>query len=364
MWKIKFSATVVFATVVFMSSCKKETDTETTEMSYNPTEYTLDYRGLTPPNIPSDNPLTNQGVKLGRMLFYEKMLSGDGTMSCSSCHAQATGFSDTNRFSIGILGLPGGRQAMTTTNMMWNTNQFFWDGRANLLRDQSIMPIQDSLEMHETLPNVISKLNNSPTYRNHFFRAFGSSKITSEKISLALEQFMNSIISNNSKFDKEERGEVTYTASEQRGKDLFYTEYNAFFPATSGADCAHCHSGANFENDKYMNNGLDSDADMQDDGRMKVTLSSSDKGKFKVTSLRNIAITPPYMHDGRFSTLEEVIDHYNSGLVYSSTIDPALEATRATGLFLTAQDKIDLVNFLKTLTDNEMTTDERYSSPF
>ena len=363
MYKLRYTAIIVSATMVFTISCKKETD-NTTGMSYNPTEYVLDYRGLTPPTIPADNPLTNEGVKLGRMLFYEKMLSGDGTMSCSSCHAQATGFSDTNRFSIGILGLPGGRQAMTTTNMLWNTNQFFWDGRANLLRDQSIMPIQDSLEMHETLPNVVSKLSNSQMYRNQFFRAFGNSRITSEKISLALEQFMNSIISNNSKFDKEERGEYTYTASEQRGKDLFYTEYNAFFPATSGADCAHCHSGANFENDRYMNNGLDSDADMQDDGRMKVTMNSSDKGKFKVTSLRNIALTSPYMHDGRFSTLEEVIDHYNSGLVHSSTIDPALEATRATGLFLTPQDKVDLVNFLKTLTDIEMTNDKRYSSPF
>ncbi len=362
MWKFKLSA-IACIVLLFASSCKKETDSPT-GLTYNPTAYMLNYNGLTPPSIPTDNPLTQQGVQLGRMLFYEKMLSGDGTMSCSSCHAQATGFSDTNRFSIGILGLPGGRQAMTTTNMLWNTNQFFWDGRANLLRDQSLLPIQDSLEMHETLPNVVTKLNNSQMYRDQFYMAFGSSIVTTEKISKALEQFMNSIISNNSRFDKEERGEVTYTASEQRGKDLFYTEYNAFFPAMSGADCAHCHSGANFENDQYMNNGLDSDADMADDGRMKVTSSSSDKGKFKVTSLRNIELTPPYMHDGRFKTLEEVVDHYNSGLVYSSTIDPALENTRATGLFLTAQDKTDLVNFLKTLTDRELATDKRYSSPF
>lgn len=354
---------ILITGVILLNSCKKE-ETNTAGLTYNPSEYILDFRGLTPPRIPLDNPLTKQGVQLGRMLFYEKMLSGDGTMSCSSCHSQSTGFSDTNRFSVGILGLPGGRQAMAITNMLWNTNHFFWDGRANLLRDQSIMPIQDSLEMHETLPNVVEKLSNSQVYRNQFFLAFGNTAITTEKISLALEQFMNSIVSNNSKFDREERGEYTYTASEQRGKDLFYTEYNAFFPATSGADCAHCHSGANFENDRYMNNGLDSDADMQDDGRMKVTFASSDKGKFKVTSLRNIELTPPYMHDGRFTTLEEVVEHYNSGLVYSSTIDPALEATRATGLFLTPQDKIDLVNFLKTLTDRKLVTDTRYGSPF
>ena len=251
--------TVIVGVLLILNSCKKEEE-EVDEIIYNPTRYELSYLGLTPPNIPPDNPLTVEGVKLGRMLFYEKMLSGDGSMSCSSCHSQSTGFSDTNRFSIGIMGLPGGRQAMAITNMLWNTNQFFWDGRANLLREQSLLPIQDSLEMHETLPNVIQKLNNSSAYKNQFFRAFGSSEITSANISLALEQFMNSIVSNNSKFDKEERGEATFTASEQRGKDLFYTEYNAFFPATSGADCAHCHSGANFENDQYFNNGLDSDA--------------------------------------------------------------------------------------------------------
>ncbi|MEN8858691.1 MAG: cytochrome c peroxidase [Flavobacteriaceae bacterium] len=355
---------IVIFGIIYFTSCKKEEDTIPSNVEYDTTKYSLSYAGLTPPNIPVDNPLTVQGVKLGRMLFYDKKLSGDGTLACSSCHAQGTGFSDTNRFSIGIQGLPGGRQAMATVNMLWNSNQFFWDGRANLLRDQALLPIQDPLEMHETLPNVISKLNSSQTYKDQFFRAFGSDEINSLKVSKALEQFMNSIVSNNSKYDKEERGEVTFTASEQRGKDLFNEEYNPFFPATSGADCAHCHSGPNFENDRYMNNGLDSDAGMADDGRMDATTDPADKGKFKVTTLRNIELTPPYMHDGRFSTLEEVVDHYNSGLVYSSTIDPALENTRTTGLFLTAQDKIDLVNFLKTLTDNELANDSRYSSPF
>ena len=244
--KKKATLIAVIFGILYFASCKKEDDFIPDEIVHDTTRYNLSYAGLTPPNIPADNPLTIQGVRLGRMLFYDKKLSGDGTLSCSSCHAQATGFSDTNRFSIGILGLPGGRQAMTTVNMLWNTNQFFWDGRANLLRDQSILPIQDSLEMHETLPNVIAKLSASQSYKNQFIRAFGSEEINSLKISKALEQFMNSIVSNNSKFDKEERGEVTFTPSEQRGKDLFYTEYNAFFPATSGADCAHCHSGANF----------------------------------------------------------------------------------------------------------------------
>ncbi len=253
---------------------------------------------------------------------------------------------------------------MASVNMLWNNNEFFWDGRAHLLRDQAILPIQDSLEMNESLANVVTKLSSSQMYLDQFERAFGSDEINSLKISLALEQFMNSIVSWNSKYDKVERGEISYTASEQRGKDLFFDEYNQFFPATSGADCAHCHSGANFENDQYMNNGLDADANFSDDGRMNVTMNSMDRAKFKVPTLRNIELTPPYMHDGRFQTLEEVVDHYNSGLVYSSTIDPALENTRGTGLFLDAQDKADLVAFLKTLTDTDLTSDPRYSSPF
>lgn len=342
-------------------SCKKEP----TQNTYTPnSDYVLEYGQLPTPTIPADNKLTVDGVKLGRFLFYDKNLSSNGMISCGSCHNQRTGFSDTNRFSIGVLGLPGGRQAMAISNMLWNTNQFFWDGRANLLRDQSLLPIQDSLEMHETLPNVVSKLKNSLFYQVQFKKAFGSGEINSEKISLALEQFMNSIVSYNTKYDKELRGEVTYTASEQRGKVLFFKEYNASFPSLSGADCAHCHGGRNFENDRYMNNGLDTDADMADIGRQKATGRVRDKGKFKVPTLRNIALTPPYMHDGRFKTLEEVIDHYNSGIKSSSTVDPAIDNTRVTGLFLTAQDKVDLVNFLKTLTDEEMINNPAYSSPY
>lgn len=342
-------------------SCKKE------EKTYGnaPNEpYVLEYGSLPTPNFPIDNPLTVEGVKLGRLLFYDKLLSKDESISCGTCHVQENGFSDTNKFSIGVLGLPGGRQAMTTVNMLWNSNQFFWDGRANLLRDQSLLPIQDSLEMHETLPSIIAKLEASSLYRNQFKKAFGSNEINSNKVSLALEQFMNSIVSFNSKFDKAERGEAVYSESEKRGKVLFFTEYNAFFPSASGADCVHCHSGNNFENDLYMNNGLDSDADMMDDGRMGASGNSGDKGKFKVPSLRNIELTFPYMHDGRFNTLEEVVDHYNSGIVTSSTVDPAIENTRVTGLFLTDQDKVDLVNFLKTLTDKEMVNNPAFSSPF
>lgn len=352
---------LIFIGLVY--SCKPD-EPDPTIVEYDSTPYTLEYGSFPPPNLPADNALTVQGVQLGKMLFYEKMLSKDGTQSCASCHRQEHAFTDTARFSIGVQGNPGKRQAMSVFNMAWNNNEFFWDGRAHLLRDQSLLPIQDELEMDETLENVVAKLKNSQTYKDQFIRAFGTDEITSEKMSLAMEQFMLSIVSNQSKYDQFLAGTAQLTPSEERGRALFFEEYNPFFPDQSGADCAHCHSGDNFENDLYMNNGLDEDGQFTDIGREAVTNNAQDKGKFKVTSLRNIALTAPYMHDGRFNTLEEVVEHYNNNLKTSATIDPALEMTRATGLMLDAQEKADLIAFLKTLTDQELLTNPEFSNPF
>lgn len=344
------------------SSCKDE---EVTPVQYDQTLYAFNYGALpAPPNLPTDNILTEQGVQLGRMLFYESMLSKDGTQSCASCHRQTDAFSDTLQFSIGVEGLPGKRQAMAIFNMAWHENEFFWDGRANLLRDQAILPIQDPLEMNETLENVVEKLEESDIYPDQFTRAFGTQDITTERIGLALEQFMLSIVSYRSKYDRFLAGNATLTASEERGRLLFETPYNPASPATSGADCRRCHGGPNFENDRYMNNGLDTDAEITDVGREEVTMNPNDKAKFKVTSLRNIAVTPPYMHDGRFQTLEQVVDHYDHGIQPSATVNPALLNSMQTGLMLSEQDKVDLVNFMKTLTDQQYLSDERYTSPF
>ena len=362
--KLKVTIIGLLITCIAVVVGCKDDNVEPDGVMHDTTPYQLMYGSFPSPNIAADNQLTNQGVKLGRMLFYEKMLSGDGTQSCASCHLQEFAFTDTAKFSTGIRGEKGGRQAMSVFNMAWHENEFFWDGRAHLLRDQSLLPIQDELEMDETLENVVAKLSGSQMYKDQFVRTFGNDEINSEKISLALEQFMNSITSTNSKYDDYLKDTTVFNESEKRGLKLFTTEYNQFFPEQSGADCQHCHSGFNFENDQYMNNGLNADSDNGDQGRQKVTNDPSDKGKMKVTSLRNIAITPPYMHDGRFKTLEEVIEHYNSGLKASSTLDPALEQTRATGLFLSEQDKKDLVAFLKTLTDKDLMTNPAYSSPF
>ena len=346
-----------------MTACKKE-EPETLPVPVPaPTPYTLETAGFPNPGIPEDNMLTNEGVRLGRFLFYEPMLSLDGSISCASCHKQEDAFTDINQFSIGVQGLPGHRQAMAIFNMAWNDNGFFWDGRADLLRHQALLPIEDPLEMDETLDNVVQKLANSATYPEMFNRAFGSETITSERISLALEQFMNSIVSNRSKYDQYLQGQVELTEQEERGRYLFFTEFNPGFPELSGADCQHCHGGINFENDAYMNNGLDADADFEDLGREVVTGNPNDRAKFKVTSLRNIELTPPYMHDGRFNTLEEVVDHYNL-VIPSSTLDPSFQQQLPNGLQLSAEDKAALVAFLKTLTDYELQVDPRYSSPF
>ena len=350
---------------LFLTLCKEDVIPETPneEIVFDDTPYEFDYGYFNEPDF-GDNPLTIEGVKLGRMLFYDKALSGDNTMSCASCHIQENGFSDPEQFSIGIDGLPGKRQAMGVFNTAWHTNEFFWDGRAHLLRDQSLKPIQDPLEMNTTLEHVIEKLNAGVVYPYQFKRAFGTEEITAERMSLAMEQFMNSIVSNQSKYDQWINGTATLTESEERGRVLYFQEYDQFFPDNSGADCAHCHGGNNFDNNDYMNNGLDEDADQTDIGRMEVTGDPADKAKFKVPSLRNIELTAPYMHDGRFTTLEEVIDHYDHGIQLSPSLDFALENTTYTGLRLTDQDKEDLIAFLKTLTDETLATDERYSSPF
>lgn len=359
----KLKLIIFFAGIFTFLSCRKD---EADFVAYDPTPYTLKYvnNTLPVPDLPEDNQLTVQKVELGRMLFYETQLSLDNSISCASCHLQTDGFSDKNTVSLGVNGSPGKRQAMPVFNLAWHTNGFFWDGRAELLRHQAVLPIQDPLEMKETLENVILKLSGIGKYRDQFIRAFGSGEITALRISLALENFMMSVVSDDSKYDRYLKGIETLSESEERGRQLFFAEYNPFFPDESGADCAHCHSSNNFENDLYMNNGLDLEGDIADNGRQNATGNPDDKGKFKVPSLRNVEVTGPYMHDGRFTTLEEVVDHYNSDIKNSNSVDPALLYTSQTGLMLDAQDKADLVNFLKTLTDYTFLSNPDYQSPF
>ncbi|MDP2174803.1 MAG: cytochrome c peroxidase [Bacteroidota bacterium] len=349
---------------LLLFSCKKAEKIVPAEetVTHDITPYVIDYGRFPMSNLATDNPLTEQGVLLGRMLFYDTKLSGNNTQSCGSCHLQAFAFNDTATLSVGIKGLKGKRNAMSVFNTLWHNSGFFWDGRASLLRHQALMPIQDELEMDETLENVVAKITAEKNYKDQFIRAFGSNEITAEKIGLALEQFMNSIVSNQSKYDLFLDGKATLTESEERGRKLYFLEFNAGVPSQSGADCAHCHGGFNFENDRYMNNGLDQNP--IDKGREDVTGMAADRGKFKVPSLRNIALTAPYMHDGRFKTLEEVLEHYNNGIKSSPSLDPALQQTIATGLSLTEQNKADIIAFLKTLTDQNLISNKAFSNPF
>lgn len=343
---------------VIFNACKDDDP----EVPVSDSPYTLDAPGFPTPTIPAENPLTQNGVALGRLLFYEERLSSNNQLACAGCHRQENAFSDPRQYSLGVDGLPGHRQAMAIFNMAWNTNGFFWDGRAASLHQQALMPIQDVLEMKETLPNVVAKLQADSMYPRLFEAAFGTREITTERIGKALEQFMLSIVSNRSKYDRFLKGELTLTAEEERGRFLFETEFNPAFPEASGADCRHCHGGLNLENDRYMNNGLDSDAAMTDMGHQNVSGDPADKARFKVPSLRNIALTAPYMHDGRFSTLEQVVDHYNQ-VTASSTLDASFAQQMPGGLNLSSSDKAALVAFLHTLTDEALITDTRYSDP-
>ncbi len=300
------------------------------------------------PELPRDNPLTDEGVELGRQLFFDKILSINEKQSCASCHDPAQGFTDSpKRFSIGAEGEAGTRNAMPLFNLAWKKT-FFWDGRAASVREQVLQPIQNPIEMHETLSNVVAKLERAPGYKSAFERAFGTTEISSERIAKALEQFVLTQLSYDSKFDRAVDGKAELTDEEKRGFQLFITEYDPRHEQF-GADCFHCHGGSLFQSQTFGNNGLD--GEFKDLGRYLVTTNDADKGRFSVPSLRNVELTAPYMHDGRFKTLEEVIEHYATGVKRSPTLDPNIAKHPDGGVPLNAADKKALVAFLKTLTD-------------
>jgi cytochrome c peroxidase len=340
--KVITAAMAVCYVVALSLGCKK-TDQPTSEETTGTIPYVLQIPpGLPPMQIPADNPMTVEGVALGKMLFFDPILSGDNTMSCASCHRQAFSFSDTStQFSVGIDRKPGKRNGMPLVNLGYQ-KQFFWDGGAANLESQVIGPIQNPLEMHETLVNAIAELNADPKYPALFKRVFGGEQITTPMVMKAIAQFERTLISGNSKYDQVKRGLAVFTPSEQNGMRLF-TNINE-------GDCGHCHViGSTFSDFEYRNTGLDSLP--LDSGRGKITLRATDNGKFKTPSLRNIALTAPYMHDGRFNTLEECIQHYNTGFKYTGNLDPNLLHVKKGRL--DASEVQDIIAFLHTLTDEE-----------
>ncbi|MDQ3101594.1 MAG: cytochrome-c peroxidase [Bacteroidota bacterium] len=333
--------------------------------STGPTPYGLQIPENMPPMlIPANNPLTVEGVKLGRHLFYEERLSGNNTLSCASCHAPENAFSDQAQFSTGIDGIMGTRQSMALMNLGWETS-FFWDGRAATLEDQILQPVIDPIEMHDNWPNVIYELQSDPAYEQLFDKAFGTPVIDSVNAAKAIAQFLRTMISANSRFDKFMRGDIQLEPEEALGFEL--TQLEGGDPVFGqggqlGADCFHCHphGGGRFTDGAMRNNGLDET--FTDQGLGGITGLAQDMGKFKTPSLRNVALSAPYMHDGRFQTLEEVIDHYDSGGHPSPTIDPNMKFTQG-GLQLTPEKKAQLIAFLNTLTDMEFVNDARFQDP-
>lgn len=310
---------------------------------------------------PEGNPLTEEGVELGRHLFYETKLSADNSQSCGSCHNQKLAFTDNGRkFSVGITGAVGRRNSMPLFNLFYHRQGLFWDGRSLTLHEQALEPIIDPTEMNETLDNVVQKLSEESLYRDLFFKAFGTEEITPEKIGLALEQFMFTLKSTDSKWDRVQQGQDEFSELEKLGESLFNRELS-FLPGQSAGDCFHCHGGPDFSNHRFFNNGLDTV--WTDKGRYEVTGEESDIGKFKSPSLRNVELTAPYMHDGRFSTLEEVLEHYDEHVKAAPNLDPNL-FTSIGKLNLGEEERTAIIAFLKTLTDTVFINNPEYSNPF
>ncbi len=345
-----------------------------------PDQFPFQKAATTFDNTPANNPVTNEGATLGRVLFYDKKLSANGTVACASCHKAEHGFSDPDVLSKGFNGGLTRRHSMGIVNArFYASGKFFWDERAATLEDQVLMPFQDEVEMGLTLQELEGIVSSQTYYPTLFEDAFGDETVTSDRVSKALAQFIRSLVSTTSKYDYA-RNEVSsptedfpnFTAQENLGKDLFYLP--RVLTNGNNANCAACHVSEAFVGpipnrgngtSNATNNGLDA-MSTTDFGVNETTGMPNDTGKFKVPSLKNIAIRPPYMHDGRFATLEEVIEHYSSGIQnHPNLAPPFVNDNGIVGQFnFTQTEKDALIAFLKTLTDEEMLNNEKFSNPF
>lgn len=343
----------ILSAIFTFSSCAKDVPVPGDDVAPGPTPLNIQAPfGFPQLIIPQNNPTTLEGVALGRKLFYDPILSGNNAMSCASCHAQNFGFTDhENALSTGIDGIAGTRNSMPLFNLAW-APALLWDGGAADLESQVLAPITSPIEMHEDLANALDELNAHNEYPTLFERAFGTPKATSFLVMKAISQFERTLISADSKYDRYLRGDAQFSEQEIRGMNLFSD--------MSKGDCNHCHTlGGLFTDFAYRNTGLD--FDYADQGRYLITLNESDKGKFKTPTLRNIALTAPYMHDGRFTTLMECVQHYNTGFVVTPNLDPALAFVQQGRM--THQEMEDIVAFLHTLTDSSFIGNPAFSAP-
>jgi cytochrome c peroxidase len=338
-------------------------------------------------NMPADNPLTDHGATLGRVLFYDTRLSANDTVACASCHRQKAAFTDPRTLSVGFKGAHTERNAMSLVNLRFTNLKgerpgFFWDERAATLEAQVLVPIQDRAEMGMELKALEEKLQKLPYYPPLFEAAFGSPRVTSDRVAKAVAQFLRSLVSLDSKFDRaaakaadsgNKSGDAAgdyadFTPQENLGKSLFLEGAHG----TAEFACAMCHVPPTFSMAAAANNGLDRDYKDRGLGRLRAKskdpFTPSNDGKFKAPSLRNVELTAPYMHDGRFKTLEQVIEHYSDGVHMHPNLGLALpeenQRDGVTGLRLTREQKAALVAFLKTLTDTAFVSHAKYSDPF
>ncbi len=357
--------------ILFIAACGEKDpimppsidDTDLTAIPFSPQPVTFKIPTNFPQmDIPADNALTTEGVELGRRLFFDPILSRDNTMSCASCHLPASSFTDNKAFSKGVDSIEGLRSSMSLENVGFVNKGLFWDGHAQTLEEQALLPVEDPRELHTIWDKVVEKLKKHADYPIRFRKAFGiSSKndITKTLAVKAISQFERTLISGNAKIDKIFRKEDFFTDDELDGFQLFFNAAGA-----PDAQCGHCHTSPFFSSNDFFNNGLDSVKTLQgfkDLGRGIVTKKEFDNGKFRAPTLRNIELTAPYMHDGRFKTLEQVIEHYASGGHYADNIDPFIP--QIADIKLTAKQKRQILLFLKTLTDTSFVNNPAFQNP-
>lgn len=329
----KFTFTFLTFLLLFLGVSCSEDNSDDDQNSNSPTQVEF----INPQNfpildLPEDNPLTVEGIKLGRMLYYDKILDKDSSRACADCHVQSGSFASQG----------GQRDVMPHVNLAW-TSQWLWDGKVEgTLEEVMLFEAKDFFQVN------LERLKNHPTYPDLFEDAFGTDEITYEACGNALAQFTRSLVSYNSKYDKFLRGEVELSEAERRGYNLFYAEEG---------DCFHCHGNALLTDRIFHNTGVD--PALIDIGLGAVTGELEDYGKFKTPTLRNIEMTAPYMHDGRFQTLEEVMDFYNSGGGFGTNVDPLMRP-----LGLDEQEKADIIAFLKTFTDSTFLNNSEFGNPF
>lgn len=364
---MKSNLLLIFGTILMLSTigCEDKDNAsvvDLTDITYNPENYELNLPAHFPNMyIPADNPITKQGALLGRHLFYDPILSADSTMSCASCHLPEFSFTDAKAVSTGIDGVAGSRSSMSLINIGFVQSGLFWDGRSKTLEEQALLPVEDPIELHNTWPNVIEKLKVHPKYPKMFREAFGienSGQITKELAAKAIAQFERTIISKDSKYDKIQEGKAIFTDLELIGQGLYFDED----PDLPDTECGHCHNVPMATSDDFFNNGLTETTTLDgfpDLGRGKVSQSKADNGKFRAPTLRNIKYSAPYMHDGRFQTLDEVFDHYISGAKSSPNKDPLLHKLNLSAVHVRA-----LKAFIETFNDTTFYNNPDIKNPF